>query len=88
MHPKFAGQTPTKNNQSDGAFTTKNRQERQIIKLVFRVPHYFPYMFGAHDGFCEEPGVAQRAQNTLTARKSLEFREGHTGSGITAKRNV
>ena len=45
-------------------------------------------MFGAHAGFCEEPGVAQRAQSTLTAREALESREGHTGSGITAKRNV
>ena len=29
-------------------------------------------MFGAHARFCEEPGVAQRAQSTLTAREALE----------------
>ena len=45
-------------------------------------------MFGAHAGFCKEPGVARRAQSTLTAREALESLEGHTGSRITAKRKV
>ena len=45
-------------------------------------------MFGAHAGFYKGPGVAKRAQSTLTAREALESLEGHTGSGITAKHQV